>query len=132
MKNYAKPLPIDREGTKMLSSPSDALALATLARDNASASSVTSFNDNTTVVEVTAVGTGAAIKWAANQATSVVTAAGTANFDNYVAVDTTRLLVIPRQSIGTSSIVGLNIQAGLYNAVATKSSGVGSVLLNQY
>jgi len=132
MYSYAKPLPNDRDGAKMTAFPPNYAALATTARDNASASSVTTFTDSTTVVEVTAVTTGAGIKWATNQATSVITAAGTANFDNYVPAGTTRLFVVPRQNQGVASIVGLNKQEGLYNLLAAKSSGIGSVLVTEY
>ncbi len=130
--NYAKQLPIDRNGVPMVNSPPPFQALATTARDNASASSVTSFNDNTTTLEVSAVTTGVGIKWAANQATSVITEAGTANFDNYVAAGRTRIFAIPRTAQGVPSIVGLNTREGLFAAIATKSSGIGSVLLTQY
>lgn len=117
----------------MTDSPPPYLALATLHRDNASASSVTSFNANTTVIEVSAVTTGAGIRWAANQATSVITLAGTANFDNFVIAGSTRLLVVPRRIQGnSSSVVGLNAQEGLYENIATISAGIGSVLLTQY
>lgn len=130
---YSKELPVDRSGNTMLNSPPPYLALATLHRDNASTSSVTSFNGNTTVVEVSAVTTGAGIRWATNQATSVITAAGTANFDNFVIAGSTRLLVIPRRVQGdSSSVVGLNTQEGLYANIATISVGIGSVLLTQY
>lgn len=132
MINTAKPLPIDRNNVPMYNSPPPYPAIATTARDNATASSVMTFNANTTTLEVTAVTTGAAIKWATNQATSVITAAGTANFDNFIPANTTRIFAIPRQTAGVPSIVGLNAQNGLYSIVATKTVGVGSVLVAEY
>lgn len=130
--NYAKQLPVDRNDAVMQNSPPPFPAIATTARDNATASSVTSLNANTTTLEITAVTTGAGIKWATDQATSVITAAGTANFDNFLPAGTTKLFVIPRKTAGISSIVGLNTQNGLYSNIATKSVGVGSVLVVQY
>lgn len=132
MQNYAKPLPVDRQGGHMTAFPPATSTLGSVHRENASASSVTSLSDMTTVVEVTAVGTAAGIRWAVNQATSVVTAAGTANFDNIIAADNTRLFVVPRRIQATTSVAGINVQEGLFGGIATKSTGVGSVLLAEY
>lgn len=134
---YAKQLPNDRDGAKMTASPILSTALATTTRENATASSVTSLNANCTAVEVTALGTSAGIKWVTNQLASVqttssVTSVGVQNYDNIIPVNTTRIIVVPRFSQGVSSIVGLNVQEGLYPAIATISTGVGSVLLTQY
>lgn len=135
--NYAKQLANDRMGFSMPNSPVLSTALATTTRENAAASSVTSLNPDTSVVEVTAIGTSAGIKWVTNQGASVqttssVTSIGVANYDNIVPVNTTRVIVVPRFQQGVSSIVGLNVQEGLYPAIATVSTGVGSVLLTQY
>lgn len=130
--SYAKALPIDERGGLMHNSPPAFPALATTVRENGSVSSVTSLNADTTVVEVTAVGGGAGIKWTNSQATSVVTAASGASFDNFVAAGTTRLLVVPRSSQAVASIVGKNVQEGLYSAIAIKTNPVGSVLLTEY
>lgn len=132
MSNYAKPQPIDRQGVPMFNSPPAFPAIATTARDNASTSSVTAFDDNTTTIAVTAVTTGAGVRWGNDQATSVITAAGTANFDYYVNAGETVRFAVPRFKAGVASVVGLNTREGLYTGVATKSSGVGSVLLTQY
>ncbi len=129
---YAKALPIDERGGLMHNSPPAFPTIATTVRENGSTSSVTALNDNTTIVEVTAVGAGAGIKWATNQATSVVTAASGASFDNFVAAGTTRLLIVPRSSQAVASIAGKNVQEGLYPAIATKTNPVGSVLLTEY
>ncbi len=114
------------------------VALATTTTENATVSSVTGFNPNTTVIEVAAITTAAAIKWS-NQSnlsatSSVITAVGVANYDNIIPVNTVRKFVVPRsaQALSPQSVVGLNIQEGLYTGVALKSMGVGSVLLTQY
>ena len=133
MANYAKEIPVDRFSNPMQEYPPAASAIGITVRENGAASSVTSFQANTTTIEVAAIATGAAIRWATNQASSVVTAAGTANFDHIVPVNTVRKFVVPRTVQGnTTSIVGLGAQNGLFSAVGTISLGVGSVLLTQY
>lgn len=136
--NYSKPLPQDRNNAVMTNSPPQHVALAATTRESAATSSVTSLNANTTLVEVTAVGGAAVIKWGNNQATSVISAASGANYDNSIGANQTRLFVVPRFSqaiandsgIQNPSVVGLNTQEGLYSAVAT--IGIGSVLLTQF
>lgn len=138
--NYAKPIPKDRNDTPMQEYPPAASAIGTTTRENAAISSVTAFTANTTTIEVAAISTGVAIRWATNQASSVVTQATGANFDHIVPVNTVRKFVVPRTVIsnqsynnqGSPSIVGLNTGEGLFSAVATISLGTGSVLLTQY
>lgn len=133
MENYARKLPKDNTGAVMTEFAHPFVAYSTTARDNATVSSVTALGNLTTTVEVAAVGVGAGVKWATNQATSVITAAGTANFDNFVPAGTVRRFVVPRQTQAISpSVAGINVEEGLYAAVATKSAGIGSVLLTQY
>jgi hypothetical protein len=138
MQAYAKIQAKDRTGETIVGVSVPFPAITTTAVENGATSSVTALNANTTVVEVAAVGAGAAIRWS-NQTnltatSSVFTAAGTAAFDNFIPSGQVRLFVVPRsaQAIGPSSVVGLNIQEGLYSGVAIKSAGVGSVLLTQY
>lgn len=137
MQNYGKLQAKDRTDEVYVGIPLPFPALATLSVENAVVSSVTNLNPNTTVIEVTATAAAAALKWTTATATaSVITAAGTANCDAVVAPNTTRMFVVPRNtqalSSGYSSIVGLNVQEGLYNAVAIKTTQIGSVLLTQY
>jgi hypothetical protein len=136
--NYSKPLPQDRNNAVMTNSPPQHVALQATARETAAVSSVTALNANCTLVEVTAVGGAAVIKWVNSQATSVISAASGANFDNSIGQGRTRLFVVPRfqqarpndSGIQNPSVVGLNTQEGLYSAIAT--IGVGSVLLAQF
>ena len=109
-------------------------AISTTASDNAVVSSVITLTDNTTNLEVAAVGATAFVRFVprTDGAASVVSAAGTANFDNVVPAGTVRKFVVPIETIGTSSIVGANIQNGLYNRVAYKTAAPGSVLTTQY
>ena len=142
---YAKPIPVDRNGTALQEYPPVASAIAVLARDNATTSSVTTLSPNTTVVEVAAVTAGAVVKWASSnvgsvQGVSVISAAGTANFDHFIPAGTYRKFVVPRLTAGipntnnqgSPSMVGLNVSEGLFGHIATKSTGVGSVLLTEY
>lgn len=136
MQNYAKMIPKDRSDAPMQEYAVPYPALKVTVTDNGSASSVTALSSVTTVIEVAAVNSGAGIKWttAGSQGTSVITAAGTANFDNFIPAGVVRRFVVPRntQSLSNASISGINVQEGLYSAVAIKGGGVGSVLLTEY
>lgn len=99
--------------------------------ENGTASSVMTVNDATTVVEIGAVGAPAFIRWVPRsdtQASVVAVAGASANFDDYIPANTTRVFPIPIETIGTSSIVGANIANGLYNRYAVKTAGIGSVI----
>ena len=99
-------------------------------------SSVLAFTHDTTEIEITAVGQGVAGRWAANQATSVVTATGAgANFDFIVPSGETRRFVIPIETSGSyASVQGVNRAEGLFTAIALKSitATAGSVLTSEY
>lgn len=115
--------------------PVVASAIGSTTREAILASSVTSLSPLTTTIEIAAIGASAAIKWASNQATSVITAAGTANFDNIVPVGTVRQFVVPKSTQGAmGSVVGIGTVEGLFPGIATMGIGaaVGSVLLTQY
>lgn len=138
MQNYAKMLPKDRSDATMTDYPPAFPALATNVIENHTVSSVTALNPNTTIIEITAITTAAAIKWS-NQSnlaasSSVFTAVGVANFDAFIPSGQTRRFVVPRssQAQAPGSVVGLNVQEGLYTGIAMKSTVVGSVLLTQY
>lgn len=139
-KNYSQRLPVDRDGTIMTESLPPFPAIQVNVRETGAASSVWALNANTTAVLVTAVGGGAAIKWAPNQATSVFASVGGMSYDATLAPNESRLFVVPRSVMGipnwnanqNPSIVGLNLSEGLYRGIATKSLGAGSVLLTEY
>lgn len=133
MANPYKQVPIDKASTPMQEF-AGYVALVTTSSENATVSSVITLNDNTTTLEVAAVGGAAALKWitAGNTNPSIITAAGTANFDHVIPSGAMRRFVVPIETVGTSSIVGLNKQAGLYNRVAYKSVGVASIMTTQY
>lgn len=128
---------VDKQGTAFHSGSSPmGPARKQYYSENAAASSVITVTDNTTVLEISAGGSPVALRWVPRTETagvspfgSVITATGaTANFDAVVQANATRVFPIPQEISGTSSIVGLNIQAGLYNRVALKNFSTGSVI----
>lgn len=140
MANYAKSIPMDRGQNGLVNSPAPCSTLGTVYRDNASTSSVTALTANTTIIEVAATTVPIGIRWAINQATSIIAIAGaTNNIDNIVVPGEVRRFVVPRRTIGipnytndgAPSVVGLNTAEGLFSNVATISLGVGSVMLIQ-
>lgn len=134
MSRYATPIPNDIAGNDIQGAAIPQPAIVSTVYENATASSVITVNDNTTDLEVSAVGSTGFVKWIGRGDTtaSVINSAGTANYDVVIPAGTVRRLVIPRETLGTSSIVGANIQNGLYNRVAWKTGGAGSILATQY
>lgn len=138
--NYSQRLPQDKNNAVMTESLPPYPSNQATVRETGAASSVTALNSNTTAVLVTAVGGGAAIRWAGNQATSVFASVGGVAYDATLAPNESRLFVVPRSVMGIAnwsaiqnpSIVGQNPEEGLYPAIATRSLGVGSVLLTEY
>lgn len=137
--NVYKNLPRDKADVPMQEFPTPYKALAANASDNNTVSSLITLNDNTTVLEIGALATGAALRWIPTTETagvspfaSVITTVAGYNADNTIAPNTVRRFAVPIESQGTSSTVGLNKQAGLYNRVAVRSFGIGSVLTTQY
>lgn len=134
MARYAKPVAVDKNGNSLDSQPLPLKALLTVVSENATVSSVITLNDNTTDIEIAAVGSPAFIRWIGrgDTAASVLSAAGTANYDAFLQANQTKRFIVPIEQLGTSSIVGANIANGLYNRLAYKSAGIGSILSNQY
>lgn len=138
--NYAKQQAMDRGGQVFQEFTMPFKALAQNERNNLTVSSVFTLHDNCTVVEVGAVGAPAAIRWipatetaAVTPFASVITLIGSENFDAMVSKDTVRHFVVPVETQGISSIVGMGVQAGTYRRLAIISAAaVSSVLLSQY
>lgn len=133
-----KRLAHDQDGTELQEFAVPYAALAINHSENNTVSSLITLNDNTTSLEIHAVGGAAAIRWitastiSGSGNTSVITAAGTANFDGMVPANYYRRFAVPQATTGVNSIVGLNKQAGLYPAVAVKTVGVASVATLQF
>lgn len=130
-------LPRDKGGEPLQEFNAPKVALEEYATDNATASSVISVTQDTTTIEIAAIGGAAAMRWVATTDTqaSVVTAAGaTADFDHIISKDTVRRFAIPIETTyqAPSSMVGINRQNGLYQRVAYKSVGISSIMVTEY
>lgn len=138
--NYAPKLPRDKNDEVKQNYPSPKVALASTNKENASASSILLLGHDTTELEVAAVNQHVALKWLTQATvdssvagTSVITAAGTENWDNIIQTNTVRNFVVPiATNPETGSVQGVNRELGLYPAVAYKTfAGNGSVLTAQ-
>lgn len=139
MKNYAAGTPVGNNTVPIFGSPAPFKAIAQYVNENATASSVVTLSDNTTLLEV---GTGAAaavLRWVTagdTQASVVAIAGATANFDHLIPPNTIRRFVLPIEVInnaqGYSSMVGQRVAYGLFARVAVKTQGIGSVLLSEF
>lgn len=139
--NIAAGLPVDERGNVMQGYPAPFKANARYSTNNATASSVITLNDNTTVVEIAAVGAPVAVRWvpatesaAVSPFASVITTSGaTANFDHMIPKDGMRRLVAPFETIGVNSIVGVGVQAGTYRRIAIISAtAVSSIMVSEF
>src|ERR1035437_4351699 len=127
----------DKGGDVIANVPPPALARNTYTSENNTVSSVMSFSHDTTAIEIAAIGGSASMMWVTQGDTtaSIITIAGaTSNFDHVIPSGTVRRFIIPQETagLGSSSIVGINRQAGLYQRVAIKSFGIGSVMTSEY
>lgn len=134
MARYAKPIPVDKLGNPLTENQVQVKANTTIVSENATVSSVVTLNDNTTDLEIASTGVPVFIKWISRTDTtaSVISAAGTANYDHVIPPNWIRKFTVPVEQLGTSSLVGANIGNGLYNRVAWKTGGIGSILATQY
>lgn len=138
--NYATAIPSDREGHELQEFAVPNKANARYSTNNATVSSVITLNDNTTSIEIAAVGQALAMRWVPASETaavspfgSVITLTGTANFDNVIAKDTVRRFVSPIETQGVNSIVGIGVQAGTYRRLAVMSAAtVSSILVSEF
>ena len=133
--NYSNPLPRDNGSQPMQEFPAPIVAKVRYTSENATTSSVLTVGDNTVQLEIAAIGQSAAMRWVTtgDGAASIVTIAGsTSNYDHVIPGGTYRRFVIPIESFTQSSVVGANIQNGLFRRVAVKSFGIGSVMTIEY
>lgn len=138
MSNYAPLTPRDKGDAPKQGYRPAKVALASTTKPNASASSILLLNDNTAEIEVAAQGQNIAGKWftqavidSSVAGTSVITDAGTANYDFFVAQNTVRNFVLPivSQVLNMNSVAGVRGQYGLPVGVGYKTfAGTGSVL----
>lgn len=133
--NYAQAIPKDRNGNVLEGFPPQFKANAVYSTNNATASSVITLNDNTTMIEICAVGAPVAVRWVPSTDTtaSVITLTGTANFDYIVGKDSVRRFVSPLEKQGVSSVVGIGVQVGSYRRVAVMSNAaVSSIMVSEF
>lgn len=137
--NYARGKAVGNNNVPFFDSPPPVAAIATNMREAGAASSILILNQNTTAIEVAATGGDAYIKWLTQATvdssvagTSVISAAGTANFDHAITSGTIRRFVVPIATIPAShtSVQGANRLNGLYPNVAYR--GIASVAVTQY
>ena len=140
MINYSPRIPSDKDDAKKEGYVPAMTALVRTNKENATVSSILLLGHDTTEIEVAAVTQHVALKWLsqavvdAKTATSVITIAGTANYDNIIEKDTVKRFVVPiSTNPQTGSVQGINRELGLYPAVAYKTlAGDGSVLTAQF
>lgn len=142
--NYARGIPMgNNQMPASYQAPPAVKAVVATLSENATVSSLVGFNQNTTAIEIATQGTSAAFKWVtfadvqnSVAGTSVIGVAGTtANFDHVVPPNVVRRFVIPievNNPQGYGSMVGANIENGLFRFIAMKTQGVASVALTQY
>lgn len=141
--DYAKGKPVGGNGTPFYDSPPAIKALDQWGSLNANASSVITMSADTTALEIAAQGQAAAMRWVwvtdgTSAATSVIAAGGsTDNYDHIIPSGEVRRFVVPievQRSNGApnASAVGANVSNGLFQRVAFKSVGVGSVFVTEY
>lgn len=129
--NYARNLAKDESGQPMQNHNAPLKALAISSSTNVSVSSVITVTDNTTALEVATVGGPAVLRWvpSTDTAASVIASGAGANYDHVIPTNMYRRLVIPQERAGVSSIVGRNVQAGLYKRYAIIGAGGPSSVL---
>ena len=133
--NYQRPLPHDRgSGEALQEFAVPFVAIQERVSENAATSSVITLNDQTTMLEVAAIGSTGFLKWIPTTDTtaSVVSAAASADYDHVIPAGTLRRFVVPQERIGITSIAGANIMNGCYQRVAYKSGGIGSIMTAEF
>lgn len=135
-------LPRDTGQESMQNYATHASVKAIYASENASTSSVITLTQDTTALEIVAIGalpSAGVMRWVSSvaafgAATSVISAAGTANFDHVIPNNTITKLAVPIefQNTNPGSVQGANRLNGLYRRVAIKSIGVASIILTEY
>ena len=139
--NYAQMTPRDKGSYPRHDLVPAMTAKARTNKENAVTSSILNLTHDTTEIEVAAVNAHVALKWldqatidSSVAGTSVITAAGSGNWDHIVQTDTVRRFVPPiSKFVQSGSIQGINRELGIYPAVAYKTfAGNGSVLTAEY
>ena len=136
MPNYAPNLARDKGGEPMQQFNTPSSVLVSRASENATTSSVITLGHDTTALEIAAVGVTGFMRWVRTgdtEASILVTAAGS-NFHHAIPSGTMRRFVVPIETanVNPGSVQGINRALGLYQRVAYKTAGIGSVLTTEY
>lgn len=135
--NYAPGQPVDERNNVLVGYPPPFKPNARYSTNNAVVSSVITLADNSTEIEIAAIGQPVAVRWvvatesaAVSPFASVITTSGaTANFDYIVPKDQVRRFVAPIETVGVNSVVGIGVQVGAYRRVAIMSAGSASSIM---
>lgn len=135
-RNYANGIPVDENGNQMQGLPPPVIAQAATAVV-AVISSVITFNNNSTDIEVAALNAAAAIKWigvGAAQTSVISSSASGNNFDHIIPSGGYRKFVIPRETQGIAGPALANSVHGLYQRLAVITTGAtpASILVTEY
>lgn len=139
--NYARGVPIGNNQVPFQNCPPPVRAVEQYISENGTASSVITLTQDTTAIEIAAQTQPVAMRWvlvadAATAATSVIAVAGaTSNLDHIIPANTVRRFVVPievNNPQGYGSMVGGNIENGLFRRVAYKTQGIASVAVTEY
>ena len=135
-RNYAKRIPADETGIPLQDFPAPFVAQATTAAST-NISSVFTFSNNSTTIEVGAPNVGVAIKWigiGAAQTSVVANSPTAANFDHFIPASTVRRFVIPQETQGIAGPALANSVHGLYQRMAAipVTAAVSSILVTEY
>lgn len=138
MANYAKRLPADTAGQPLQEFATPYKAEARTLIENAAASTAINIDEDASVIEVANVGSrGALIRWVPTTETAGVSPFGSvtaATYDNFVAPNTLRRFVVPKETQGIAGPVAVGSVNGLYQRVAVADAGFGasSILVAQF
>lgn len=135
--NYARGVPMGNNEVPFQNCPPAVKTVLSRISENATTSSVITMTANTTALEVATQGTSALIRWitVADTEASVFGNASVMNFDHVIPPNTMRRFVIPievNNPQGYGSMVGANIENGLFRRYAWRTQGVASVFSNEY
>ena len=136
-KNYAAGQPVGNNQMLFnIQTPAPFKAIAQYYAENGVTSSVITLTQNTTAIEIAAGQSAVLMRWvyvadAATAATSVLST----NCDHVIPANEVRRFVVPievNNAQGYGSMVGANIENGLFRRVAYKNTSIGSVMASEY
>lgn len=141
-RNYAAGQPVGNNQMRIdINTPAPYKALAQYTAGNGSTSSVITFTQNTTAIEIVAGSAPVLMRWVyATDGTGANTSVTGTNWDHAIPANGVRRFVVPIEvsnngiQVGATitSMVGANVENGLFRRIAYSSGGVASVLVSEY